>query len=28
VRGEPFRGAGGETSTGTDLSLSYLLVFR
>jgi hypothetical protein len=28
VRGEPYRGASGETSTGTDLSLSYLLVFR
>jgi hypothetical protein len=28
VRGEPYRGGGGEESRGTDLSLSYLLVFR
>jgi hypothetical protein len=28
ARGEPYRGAGGQGSAGTDLSLSYLLVFR
>ena len=28
VRGEPYRGSGGDESSGTNLSLSYLLVFR
>lgn len=28
VRGEPYRGLDGDESSGTDLSLSYLVVFR
>jgi len=28
VRGEPYRGIGGDESGGTDISLSYLVVFR
>ncbi len=28
VKGEPYRGIGGEESNGTDISLSYLVVFR
>jgi len=28
VRGEPYHGTDGETSAGTDISLSYLVVFR
>jgi hypothetical protein len=28
VRGERYRGAGGDESTGTEIALSYLLVFR
>ena len=28
VRGEPYRGVGGDESKGTDISLSYLVVFR
>ena len=28
VRGEPYRGDSGDESTGTDISLSYLVVFR
>jgi len=28
VRGEPYRGDGGDESKGTDISLSYLVVFR
>ena len=28
VRGEPYRGESGDESKGTDISLSYLVVFR
>lgn len=28
VRGEPYRGSGGDASSGSEISLSYLLVFR
>jgi hypothetical protein len=28
VRGAPYRGSGGDASSGTDVSLAYLLVFR
>jgi hypothetical protein len=28
VRGERYRGIGGDESTGTEIALSYLLVFR
>jgi hypothetical protein len=28
VRGEPYRGLGGDQSSGTDVALTYLLIFR